>query len=328
MLADGRGKVLLLRSVRADGKSHGEFQYPLSVGAVVECPDWDPDPTCGGGLHALPWGIGNNSLLCWDDDAWWQVFECDVADVVAIDQEKAKFRRGVQVFLKQGLAPGFALAQAYLIVNDTRGDSGSASASGDYGSASASGDYGSASASGDYGSASASGDYGRASASGDYGRASASGNYGRASASGDSGSASASGDSGSASASGDYGSASASGNSGSASASGDYGRASASGNYGRASASGDSGRASASGDYGRASASGNYGRASASGKKSIAASIGYGGKAMAGIDGCLVVAWFDEKSDRPRVCVGYVGEDGIKSDTWYEVRDGVIAECS
>jgi len=255
-------KILILRSCAADGSSHGgKFKYPLTEGAVVEAPDWNPKPACGGGLHGLPWGQGDNSLMNWSEDAWWQVFECDAADVVRIDAAKCKFRRGVQVFLKQGLAPGFALAQAYLIANDTRPAVVAGGTHSDEPS-------------------------------------------GRASASGYSGSASASGDSGS------------------ASASGSYGRASASGDSGSTSASGDSGSASASGSYGRASASGYSGSASASGKQSIAACIGYQGRAMAGEDGCLIVAWHD--GNRPRVCVGYVGEDGIEAGKWYAVVNGKL----
>jgi hypothetical protein len=38
----------------------------------------------------------------------------------------------------------------------------------------------------------------------------------------------------------------------------------------------------------------------------------------------VVIAWWDGK--RPRVAVGYVGEDGIKQDTWYGVENGKLVE--
>ena len=51
-----------LRKINKDGIHHG-FQWPLEVGAIVECPDWNPEPECGGGLHMLPEAIGNYDLL-------------------------------------------------------------------------------------------------------------------------------------------------------------------------------------------------------------------------------------------------------------------------
>jgi hypothetical protein len=142
----------------------------------------------------------------------------------------------------------------------------------------------------------------------------ATGHYGHASATGNSGHASATGYYGHASATGYYGHASATGSSGHASATGHYGHASATGYYGHASATGSSGHASATGHYGHASATGNYGWAVA----------GYNGKAKAGKDGCIMVAFYDGK--RMRVLVGYVGEDGIKADTLYCVENGKLKE--
>jgi hypothetical protein len=128
--------------------------------------------------------------------------------------------------------------------------------------------------------------------------------------------ASATGYSGHASATGYSGHASATGNSGHASATGDYGHASATGDYGHASATGSSGHASATGDYGHASATGSSGWAAA----------GYSGRAKAAENGVLSILWWDEKSNRPRLAIGYVGEDGIKADTFYVVRDGALVE--
>jgi hypothetical protein len=98
------------------------------------------------------------------------------------------------------------------------------------------------------------------------------------------------------------------------SATGDYGHASATGDYGHASASGYSGHASATGDYGHASASGYYGWAC----------TGRNGAAKAGIDGTISILWWDGK--RNRLAVGYVGEDGIKADTLYQVVSGKLRE--
>ena len=108
----------------------------------------------------------------------------------------------------------------------------------------------------------------------------------------------------------------ATGDSGHASATGDSGHASATGNYGHASATGYSGHASATGYSGHASATGNYGHASATGDYGWAIT-GYDGRAKAGKDGCITMAYHDGK--RMRIAVGYVGE-GLKEGITYTVN--------
>ena len=40
----------------------------------------------------------------------------------------------------------------------------------------------------------------------------------------------------------------------------------------------------------------------------------------------VVIKWYDDKSDRYRIAVGYAGEDhGIEAGAEYEVRDGKIS---
>ena len=53
------------------------------------------------------------------------------------------------------------------------------------------------------------------------------------------------------------------------------------------------------------------------GDSSTLAASGYGSKAKAGENGAIALAYSD--GTRPRFAVGYVGEDGIKADTWYAV---------
>ena len=43
----------LLKTVAADGATHGGFVWPLEVGAEVTAPDWSDAIECGGGLHGL-----------------------------------------------------------------------------------------------------------------------------------------------------------------------------------------------------------------------------------------------------------------------------------
>ncbi len=88
--------VLMLRTCAADLTAHGGFCWPKS--GPVECPDWNPAPECGGGLHGLLWGEGDASLLSSDADARWLVWSAVAAEVVAIDSAKAKAPRGVVVY--------------------------------------------------------------------------------------------------------------------------------------------------------------------------------------------------------------------------------------
>jgi hypothetical protein len=80
-----------LRTTDKDGKAYGGFQWPVQVGAVVEAPDWSPEPECGNGLHGLKDGLGGSSYLSWGADALWWIVEADEA--VCLDGDKWKFPR-------------------------------------------------------------------------------------------------------------------------------------------------------------------------------------------------------------------------------------------
>ena len=104
-----------------------------------------------------------------------------------------------------------------------------------------------------------------------------------------------------------------------------FGRATTIDNSGRAAATGYSGIATATGDYGHATATGYCGHASATGKFGVAIA-GHNGAAKADKSGCVAVIYWDFGSERPRIAVGYVGENGIKADTWYCVENGTLKE--
>ena len=196
--------VLVLRTCGEDLRSYCGFQWPKK--GPVECPDWDPQPVCGHGLHGLLWGCGEAALLDLEKPAWWLVVRVRASEIVDLGG-KVKFPRGevilatrerdaaVRYLLDHGAHDkpvAFRKAIAGKYGRATVGDFGQATAgeeghaiAGKHGQATA-GDFGRAIV-GDYGQATAgeggqatAGNYGQATA-GDLGQAIA-GDYGRATA--------------------------------------------------------------------------------------------------------------------------------------------------
>ena len=90
--ADFTPDAFALRTTDANGQSHGGFQWPSEVGAIVTAPDWSARPECGGGLHGLPDGLGDYDLLSSEHDALWWVVSFIRAEAVDLDG-KVKFPR-------------------------------------------------------------------------------------------------------------------------------------------------------------------------------------------------------------------------------------------
>ncbi len=92
--------VYMLRTCGEGGVSRNGHVYPLIVGEVTECKDWDQDPRreCGGGLHGLPNGIGDANLIPQGKGLWWQVYAVESADCFPAIDGKARWRRGTLVF--------------------------------------------------------------------------------------------------------------------------------------------------------------------------------------------------------------------------------------
>ncbi|MEX5343068.1 hypothetical protein [Pseudomonas sp. I2] len=84
--------VLVLRTCYADLTSHGGFQWPNEVGAIVTAPDWRNDNECGHGLHGWLFGQGDAGVSdsIRRQDAKWLVVEVALQDVVALGG-KVKF---------------------------------------------------------------------------------------------------------------------------------------------------------------------------------------------------------------------------------------------
>ena len=147
--------VLVLRTCNADLTSHNGFQWKAK--GVVTCPDWDPKPECGNGLHGLLWGEGDGTLLDWDDDAKWLVVKVPADSIVHIGG-KVKFPRGTVVFC--GARDD---AIAYLVAHggENKAIVGGTATAGDRGTATA-GDRGTATAG--YGGTATAGYWGTATA--------------------------------------------------------------------------------------------------------------------------------------------------------------------
>ncbi|EPW1765506.1 hypothetical protein ACWEWS_002839 [Pseudomonas aeruginosa] len=272
--------ALVLRTCSADLTSHGGFQWPDKIGAVVEAPDWKKDNKCGHGLHGWLFGQGDHgcSSTVGGADAKWLVVEVGLSDLIALGG-KVKFPRctirhiGDRASATQFLianeprAAGVAVIGATLQAGDKElcqvGAYGTATA-GYKGTATAG--YNGTATAGDEGTATA-GDEGTATAG--YNGTATAGRWGTATA-------------------GDEGTATAG-----------YNGTATAGRWGTATA-GDEGTATA-GDKGTATA-------------------GYKGTATAGEKGEIRIRYWDEKADRYRTVIGYIGEDGLEPNVPYRLN--------
>ena len=79
------GRMFMLRTCNADMTSYHGFRWPMSGHVVAR--DWSPEDRCGYGLHGLPWGMGNGSLLDLGEGKPVVVFEADESAVVHISAD-------------------------------------------------------------------------------------------------------------------------------------------------------------------------------------------------------------------------------------------------
>ncbi len=248
----------------------------------VSAPDWVDNYECGNGLSGWLWGEGDGTL---------GLTELSVAKWLVVRVLASEVRYGSGELVGKCKFPrGYVVhcgnrksATEYIMRHGASGKAviGATVTAGHYGTATAG--YRGAALVGDYGTATA-GDCGTAMA-GHCSTATA-GDYGTATAGG-------------------YGTATA-GNSGTATA-GNSGIATA-GNLGTATA-GHCGTATV-GYRGDATA-GHYGTATA----------GQGGTATAGVKGTICIQYYDAQSDRYRLAVAYVGENGILPNRKYKLND-------
>ena len=168
-------RVLIVKCVPPDGKTHNGFQWPLTVGETVKPVNFARDQKCdSGGLFGWPWGMAVGDGKSPVATHVWLVFSAKPENVIGnIEGAKCKVvpdEKDPEECAKIEYVGSQAGAMAFTILGRVdwvqKQSSGSASATGYSGSASATGDRGSASATGYSGSASATGDSGSASATG------------------------------------------------------------------------------------------------------------------------------------------------------------------
>ena len=110
-------------------------------------------------------------------------------------------------------------------------------------------------------------------------------------------------------------------------ASGRYSNLAASGHYSNLAASGNGSSLAASGNGSSLAALGYGNNLAASGDNSIAVCVGTKGKVKGGLNCALALTRWVESEKRYRITTAYVGEDGIKADTWYSLNnDGKFIE--
>jgi hypothetical protein len=88
----------------------------------------------------------------------------------------------------------------------------------------------------------------------------------------------------------------------------------------RIGSSGNSAQIGSSGNSARIGSSGDSARIEASGKDAVVSCAGNNACVKAGEGGAICIPYHD--GERVRFAVGYVGEDGIKPDTWYRAAAG------
>jgi hypothetical protein len=141
----------VLRTVKADLTAYNGFVWPRS--GPVSCPDWDPEPECGNGLHGLAQGEGSSSLFSSEPDVLWMVVRVRTSEMVKTDNGKVKFPRGTVIYVGDILGatnlikkkhPASKCVFAHHVVPDKgvaiSGDEGTSTSG--YAGTSTSGDYG------------------------------------------------------------------------------------------------------------------------------------------------------------------------------------------
>jgi hypothetical protein len=311
--------VLLLRTTDKDGQSHGGSVWPRKVGAVVTAPDWSAEPQCGGGLHGLLWGLGDQGQLSRNDDALWWVVRARAADVVNLDGN-AKVPTCVVRYV--GDRAG-AVAHLRRYGGDRCGPIGSLP-----GELSSSTGYEAASSStGNRAASSSTGNRAASSSTGHWAASSSTGNRAASSSTGNRAASSSTGYGAASSSTGHWAASSSTGHWAASSSTGYWAASSSTGNRAASSSTGNRAASSSTGHWAASSSTGYEAASSSTGYESCAVATGFDGRVRGGANCALVCA--ERRADWSLIgwAFGVTGRDGIKPHTWYRAEGGKLIEC-
>jgi len=169
-----------------------------------------------------------------------------------------------------------------------------------------------------------SGDYAKIGSSGDYAKIGSSGDYAKIGSSGDSAKIGSSGYYAKIGSSGDYAKIGSSGYSAQIGSSGYSAKIGSSGDYAKI---------GSSGDYAKIGSSGYYAKINSTGEDSVIMCAGNSSIAKAKVGSWITLTewkWSDKKKRDVPVCVKteYVDGENIKSDTWYQLKNGKFVEVN
>jgi len=207
----------------------------------------------------------------------------------------------------------------------TSGYSAHSATSGYHANSATSGNYANSATSGNYANSATSGDYAHSATSGDYANSATSGYSAHSATSGYYAHSATSGYSAHSATSGNYANSATSGYSAHSATSGYYAHSATSGYSAHSATSGDSAHSATSGDSANSATSGYHANSEAKGDKAIAANAG-NGKARAGLGGAIFIVERNDELTILSVFASKVGENGIKPNTWYVLRDGKPVE--
>ncbi|EBX1906270.1 hypothetical protein DQR50_06425 [Salmonella enterica subsp. enterica serovar Zaiman] len=182
--------------------------------------------------------------------------------------------------------------------------------------------------SGDCSAATNTGDCSAATNTGNWSAATNTGNCSAATNTGDWSAATNTGNCSAATNTGNWSAATNTGDWSAATNTGDWSAATNTGNCSAATNTGNCSAATNTGDCSAATNTGDCSAAEVSGSQSVAASLGIEGKARASEDGAIVLCYRNKNGELIHIRASKVGENGIMSNTWYQLNeDGEFVEC-